>query len=385
MFQALEKNTKDFGIRFFDIPSGDQGVVHVVGPEQGLTWPGMTVACGDSHTSTHGAFGAIAFGVGTTQIRDILATQTIALSRPKVRRVAVTGTLGKGVTAKDVILYVIRKLGVNGGIGFAYEFAGDVFDRMTMEERLTVCNMAIEGGARMGYINPDQTTFDYIKGRPHAPKGADWDKAVAFWKSMATDTDAVFADEVRFNAADITPMVTWGITPAQSVGVGETLPSLDGLSAADRASYEEAYKYMDLKPGQPATQIPVQVVFIGSCTNGRISDLRAAAQIAKGRKVAKGVRTFVVPGSIRVKNLAEKEGLDKIFKEAGFDWREAGCSMCLAMNPDQLKGREISASTSNRNFVGRQGSPTGRTLLMSPVMAAAAALHGHVVDVREYL
>jgi len=385
MMQALEKNAQEFGVKLFDFASGDQGVVHVIGPELGLTWPGLTVACGDSHTATHGAFGAVAFGVGTTQIRDILATQTVALVRPKVRRIRVTGRLNSGVYAKDVILAIIRKLGVNGGIGYAYEFAGEVIERMTMEERLTVCNMAIEGGARVGYINPDKTTFDFVKDRRYAPKGGDWEKAVAFWESLRSDPDAVFADDVEIAGDAIEPMVTWGITPGQSVGVGEKLPGFEGLSSMERASYEEAYKYMGFTPGQPVQEVPVNVVFIGSCTNGRISDLREAARVVKGRKVAKGVRTFVVPGSQSVARQAEKEGLPKAFRAAGFDWREAGCSMCLAMNPDKLRGREICASSSNRNFIGRQGSPTGRTLLMSPAMAAAAAVTGRVTDVRELM
>jgi 3-isopropylmalate/(R)-2-methylmalate dehydratase large subunit len=385
MMVALEKNTKEFGVKLFDFASGQQGVVHVIGPELGLTWPGLTVACGDSHTSTHGAFGAIAFGVGTTQIRDILATQTLALSRPKVRRIRVTGKLSGGVYAKDVILAIIRKLGVNGGIGFAYEFAGEVIERMTMEERLTVCNMAIEGGARVGYINPDKTTYEFLKGREYAPKGADWDKATAFWDSMRSDKDAAYADDVEIDGASIEPTVAWGINPGQAVGVSENLPDPKDAANGNRASLEEAYNFLEFKPGSPVKSIPINVAFIGSCTNGRISDLREAAKVVKGRKVAAGVRTFVVPGSQSVARQAAKEGLPEVFRAAGFDWREAGCSMCLAMNPDQLKGREICASSSNRNFIGRQGSPTGRTLLMSPAMVAAAAVAGHVTDVREVL
>jgi 3-isopropylmalate/(R)-2-methylmalate dehydratase large subunit len=385
MMQALEKGTKEFGIKLFDFASGNQGVVHVIGPEVGLTQPGITVACGDSHTSTHGAFGAIAFGVGTTQIRDILATQSLAMSRPKVRRIRVTGKLAKGVYAKDVILAIIHKLGVNGGIGYAYEFAGPVIENMTMEERLTVCNMAIEGGARVGYINPDQTTFDYLKGRRYVPKGADFDKAVEYWKSMASDKDAVYADDVEIDGNKIEPYVTWGINPAQSVSITENLPKLDGVANGQRASLEEAYNFTSFEPGKPVTEIPINVAFIGSCTNGRISDLREAAKVAKGRKVAKGVKALVVPGSQDVARQAESEGLHEVFRAAGFQWRAAGCSMCLAMNPDKLKGREISASSSNRNFIGRQGSPTGRTLLMSPAMVAAAAIEGHVTDVRRML
>ncbi len=385
MMQALEKNTQEFGVRLFDFASGSQGIVHVIGPEMGLTQPGITVACGDSHTSTHGAFGAIAFGVGTTQIRDILATQTLALSRPKVRRIKVSGALRPGVYAKDVILAIIRKLGVNGGIGYAYEYAGEVVERMTMEERLTVCNMSIEGGARVGYINPDKTTFEYLRGRPYVPQGKDFDKAAAFWSSMASDKDAKFADEVSLDGARIEPHVAWGINPGQAVGVSEALPRPEEVQNGSRASVEEAYKFTSFSPGKPVRDIAIQVAFIGSCTNGRISDLREAARVAKGRKVAQGVRALVVPGSQKVLQEAEKEGLHEIFKAAGFEWRAAGCSMCLAMNPDKLQGREVCASSSNRNFIGRQGSPTGRTLLMSPAMVAAAAVTGRVTDVREML
>jgi len=383
MMQAIERNTKDFGVNFFDFASGRQGVVHIIGPELGLTQPGMTIACGDSHTATHGAFGSLAFGIGTSQVRDVLATQCLCMDPMKVRRVEVNGKLKPGVTAKDVSLYLINRLGVKGGIGFAYEYAGSVFDQMSMEGRMTVCNMAIEGGARAGYVNPDETTFAYLKGREHAPKAADWDQAVARWKGYASDKDAVYDEVVRFDAADIEPMVTWGVTPGQSVAVGDNLP--DPQAIADSGEKETAllaYRHMKLKPGQKAKSIQINVAFIGSCTNGRLSDLRAAAAVAKGRKVAPGVQAFVVPGSMLVRKAAMEEGLDKVFTEAGFEWREAGCSMCLAMNPDQLKGDQISASSSNRNFIGRQGSPTGRTLLMSPAMVAAAAIAGHVTDVR---
>jgi 3-isopropylmalate/(R)-2-methylmalate dehydratase large subunit len=385
MMQALEKNTREFGVTFFDRASGRQGIVHVIGPELGLTQPGLTVACGDSHTSSHGAFGAIAFGVGTTQIRDILATQTLALARPKVRRILVNGALKKGVYAKDVILAVIRKLGVNGGIGYAYEFAGPAIERMSMEERLTICNMAIEGGARVGYINPDKTTIDYLRGRPFAPQGADFDKAAEWWLSMASDDTAKFADEVVIDASSLDPQVAWGINPGQTVGVGENLPRPAETPQTQRASLEEAFRFTEFEPGSPVQKIPVNVAFIGSCTNGRISDLREAARIVKGRRVAAHVRTYVVPGSLQVQKQAEAEGLPAIFRAAGFDWREAGCSMCLAMNPDKLQAREICASSSNRNFIGRQGHPTGRTLLMSPAMVAASAVAGHVADVRDYL
>lgn len=385
MIQALEQNCQENGITFYNIGSGSQGIVHVIAPEQGLTQPGMTIACGDSHTSSHGAFGAIAFGIGTSQVRDVLASQTLALSKLKVRKIEVNGTLNPGVYAKDVILHIIRTLGVKGGVGYAYEYAGTTFEQMNMEERMTVCNMAIEGGARCGYVNPDQVTYDYLKGRDFAPKDADWDQAVAWWDSIKTDADAEYDDVVVFNAADIPPTVTWGITPGQGIGVNQLIPKPDELPEEDRFVAEEAYNYMDLFPGQPIKGTKVDVCFIGSCTNGRISDLREAAKIAQGRQVASGVKAFVVPGSERVKKEAEAEGLDKIFQAAGFEWREPGCSMCLAMNPDKLQGRQISASSSNRNFKGRQGSASGRTLLMSPAMVATAAIKGEVADVRELL
>ncbi|WNZ22745.1 3-isopropylmalate dehydratase large subunit [Leptolyngbya sp. NK1-12] len=385
MMQAIERNTKETGITFYGIGSGNQGVVHVIAPEQGLTQPGMTIACGDSHTSTHGAFGAIAFGIGTSQVRDVLASQTLALSKLKVRKIEVNGTLPSGVYAKDVILHIIRKLGVTGGVGYAYEYAGTTFEQMSMEERMTVCNMSIEGGARCGYVNPDQVTFDYLKGRDFAPKGADWDKAVEWWTSIRSDADAEYDDVVVFDASEIAPTVTWGITPGQGIAVNEPIPTPDSLAESDREIAEEAYRYMDLAPGTPIQGTKIDVCFIGSCTNGRISDLREAAKIAKGRHVAEGVKAFVVPGSERVKQQAEAEGLDRVFEAAGFEWREAGCSMCLAMNPDKLQGRQISASSSNRNFKGRQGSASGRTLLMSPAMVAAAAIQGAVTDVRELL
>lgn len=385
MMQALEQNCQKNGITFHNIGSGNQGIVHVIAPEQGLTQPGMTIACGDSHTSTHGAFGAIAFGIGTSQVRDVLASQTLALSKLKVRKIEVNGTLKPGVYAKDVILHIIRTLGVKGGVGYAYEYAGTTFEQMNMEERMTVCNMSIEGGARCGYINPDQVTYAYLKGRDFAPKGADWDKAVAWWDSIKSDADAEYDDVVVFDAADIPPTVTWGITPGQGIGVNQFVPSAEQLPEEDRQIAEEAYVYMDLTPGQPILGTKVDVCFIGSCTNGRISDLREAAKVAEGRHVAQGVKAFVVPGSERVKQQAEAEGLDKIFQAAGFEWREPGCSMCLAMNPDKLQGRQLSASSSNRNFKGRQGSASGRTLLMSPAMVAAAAVKGEVFDVRELL
>nr|WP_322091345.1 3-isopropylmalate dehydratase large subunit [Leptolyngbya sp. Cla-17] len=385
MMQSLEENCKENGITFYTVGSGNQGIVHVIAPEQGLTQPGMTIACGDSHTSTHGAFGAIAFGIGTSQVRDVLASQTLALAKLKVRRVEVNGALSPGVYAKDVILHIIRQLGVKGGVGYAYEFAGTTFEQMSMEERMTVCNMSIEGGARCGYINPDQVTFDYLQGRDATPKATDWDSAIAWWSSIASDRDADYDDVVVFDAAEISPTVTWGITPGQGIGVTEQVPTPDQMAESERAIAEEAYRYMDLQPGKSIQGTKVDVCFIGSCTNGRISDLREAARVAKGRHVALGVKAFVVPGSERVKAQAEAEGLHTIFESAGFEWREAGCSMCLAMNPDKLQGRELSASSSNRNFKGRQGSSSGRTLLMSPAMVVAAAVTGKVIDVRDLL
>jgi 3-isopropylmalate/(R)-2-methylmalate dehydratase large subunit len=359
--------------------------VHVIAPEQGLTQPGMTIACGDSHTSTHGAFGAISFGIGTSQVRDVLASQTLALAKLKVRRVVVNGNLQPGVYAKDVVLHIIRKLGVNGGVGYAYEFAGSTFDNMNMEERMTVCNMAIEGGARCGYVNPDATTYAYLKDRDFAPKGEQWEKAVVWWESLRSDVDAKYDDQVVFDTAEISPTVTWGITPGQGIGISEAIPTLDSIPDQEKETAKEAYQYMDLQPGQSLVGTKVDVCFVGSCTNGRISDLREAARVATGKHVASGVKAFIVPGSERVKQQAEAEGLDKIFTTAGFEWREAGCSMCLAMNPDKLVGQQISASSSNRNFKGRQGSASGRTLLMSPAMVVAAAINGKVTDVREML
>ena len=385
MMQALEKNCQENDITFYNVGSGSQGIVHVIAPEQGLTQPGMTIACGDSHTSTHGAFGAIAFGIGTSQVRDVLASQTLSLSKLKVRRVEVNGTLKPGVYAKDVILHIIRKLGVKGGVGYAYEFAGTTFEQMDMEERMTVCNMAIEGGARCGYVNPDQVTYEYLQGRDFAPKGEDWNRAIAWWNNIRSDADAIYDDVIVFDAESIAPTVTWGITPGQGIAVDESIPMQDSIAADERAIAEDAYHYMDLAPGQPIQGTKVDVCFVGSCTNGRISDLREAAKFAKGRHVANGVKAFIVPGSERVKQQAEAEGLHEIFLTAGFEWREAGCSMCLAMNPDKLQGRQLSASSSNRNFKGRQGSSSGRTLLMSPAMVVAAAVTGQVTDVRELI
>jgi 3-isopropylmalate/(R)-2-methylmalate dehydratase large subunit len=381
----LLRNVRDFRVPLFDLDSGRQGIVHVIGPELGLTQPGMTIACGDSHTSTHGAVGAIAFGIGTSQVRDVLATQCLAMAKPRLRQVRVEGTLGPGVHAKDVILAIIRRLGVNGGVGYAYEYAGAVIERMSMEERLTVCNMSIEGGARCGYVNPDAVTFDYLRGRPYAPEGPAFDRAVAWWRSLATDPGARFDDVVTLDGGAIAPVVTWGINPGQSVGVDERIPDPRELPEAERSAGHEALQFMDFRPGQPIADTRIDVAFVGSCTNGRLSDLRAAAAVARGRRVAPGVRALIVPGSQAVARAAEAEGLDAIFRAAGFEWRKAGCSMCLGMNEDRLQGREVCASSSNRNFKGRQGSPTGRTLLMSPAMVAAAAVTGTVTDVRAML
>ena len=385
MLSTLERNCSKYGIKLYGIGSGNQGVVHVMAPELGLTQPGMTVACGDSHTSTHGAFGSIAFGIGTSQVRDVLATQTLSISKLKVRRLWFHGLLSEGVYAKDLILHVIQKLGVKGGVGFAYEFAGPAIEALSMEERMTICNMAIEGGARCGYMNPDKKTFAYLQGRANSPKGTEWEKAIQWWKSLASNKDASYDDEIHFDANKIAPTVTWGITPGQGIAVNQCIPKPNSLETNERALAEEAYLYMDLKPGTPINEVSIDVCFIGSCTNGRLSDLKAAAQIAEGNQVAKGIKAFVVPGSEQVAKAAAAEGLDVLFREAGFEWREPGCSMCLAMNPDKLEGRQISASSSNRNFKGRQGSSSGRTLLMSPAMVAAAAINGKVTDVREMI
>ncbi len=383
MINELRKNCADTGVTFFDMNTGKQGIVHVVGPEQGITQPGTTIACGDSHTSTHGAFGAIAFGIGTTQIRDLLATQTMALTQLKVRKIEVNGDLRPGVYAKDVILHIIRQLGVNGGTGYAYEYAGEVFENFSMEERMTVCNMSIEGGARVGYINPDEKTFEYLKGRPYSPKGAEWEAAVENWKSFASDADCEYDDVVVINAADIAPTVTWGINPAQAITIVEKIPSVDSVDEADKAITAEALEYMKLEGGAPIAGTKVDVCFVGSCTNGRLSDFEEVAKYIKGHKVADGVKAIAVPGSQIVDAICKEKGIDAIYREAGFEWREAGCSMCLAMNPDKLIGDQLSASSSNRNFKGRQGSPAGRTVLMSPVMVAAAAVRGVISDSRE--
>ncbi len=385
MMSAIEKNCSEFGIQLLDRASGSQGIVHVIGPELGLTQPGMTIACGDSHTSTHGAFGSIAFGIGTSQVRDVLASQCLAIVKPKLRRVEVNGKLPPGVYAKDVILHIIRVLGVKGGVGYAYEFAGEVFDRMTMEERMTVCNMSIEGGARCGYVNPDQTTFDYLRGRRMAPQGVAFDRAVKWWQSMASEEGAAYDDVASMDGSSLSPVITWGINPGQAIGVDEKIPGVDDFADDERQTVEDAHAYMGWSAGDSIAGTKIDVAFIGSCTNGRISDLREAARVAKLGKVKANVTALVVPGSQDVERQAEAEGLPEIFREAGFEWRLPGCSMCLAMNPDKLVGDQICASSSNRNFKGRQGSPSGRTLLMSPAMVAAAAIEGVVSDVRDIL
>ena len=383
MIRELRKNCAEFGVTMFDTGSGKQGIVHMVGPEQGITQPGMTVACGDSHTSTHGAFGAIAFGIGTSQVRDVLATQTIAMSKPKVRRINVEGELGPGVYAKDVVLHIIRTLGVKGGIGYAYEYGGSVFDTMGMEERMTVCNMSIEGGARCGYVNPDQTTVDYIKDRPYAPKASEWREAEARWLALASDEGCHYDDIVDIRAEDVAPTVTWGINPGQAIAIGETIPTVEGAPEGEQANIAEALEHMKLTPGAPIAGTKIDVAFFGSCTNGRMSDFIEAAKYLKGHKVSPNVKAIAVPGSEIVKYQCEELGIDRVFREAGFEWRDAGCSMCLAMNPDKLVGDQLCASSSNRNFKGRQGSVTGRTVLMSPVMVMAAAVTGTVCDARE--
>ncbi len=385
MIETLEKNCLEHKIRFFNIGSGNQGIVHVVAPELGLTQPGMTIACGDSHTSTHGAFGAIAFGIGTSQVRDVLASQTISMNKLKVRQIWCNNKLSKGVYAKDLVLHIINELGVKAGVGFAYEFAGPAIDKLSMEERMTMCNMSIEGGARCGYINPDEKTFNYIKNKLCAPKNEHWDKALKWWKSLKSDENSIYDDVIKLDASKVEPTVTWGITPGQSISINQKIPLLDDLSPNDKLVAKEAYEYMSFKPGQLIKDTPVDVCFIGSCTNGRISDLRVAAKVLKDKKVSKNVKAFVVPGSEKVATEAKQEGIDKIFKDSGFQWREPGCSMCLAMNSDKLIGNQVSASSSNRNFKGRQGSATGRTLLMSPAMVAAAAINGKVSDVREFI
>ncbi|MFG1644164.1 3-isopropylmalate dehydratase large subunit [Amycolatopsis sp. NPDC049252] len=373
---TLRRNCKEFGVRLHPMGDAEQGIVHVIGPQLGLTQPGMTVVCGDSHTSTHGAFGSIAFGIGTSEVEHVMATQTLPLRPFKTMAITVDGELRPGVTAKDIILAVIAKIGTGGGQGYILEYRGKAIEALSMEARMTVCNMSIEAGARAGMIAPDETTFEYLKGRAHSPKGADWDAAVENWRQLRTDDGAEFDEEVHLDASALTPFVTWGTNPGQGLPLGAEVPDPEQIpDENDRVAAEKALSYMDLKPGTPLREISVDTVFLGSCTNGRIEDLRAAAEVLRGRKVADSVRMLVVPGSMRVRKAAEEEGLDTVFTDAGAEWRQAGCSMCLGMNPDQLKPGERSASTSNRNFEGRQGKG-GRTHLVSPLVAAATAVRG---------
>jgi 3-isopropylmalate/(R)-2-methylmalate dehydratase large subunit len=375
---TLRANCTDFGIRLHPMGDVDQGIVHVIGPQLGLTQPGMTIVCGDSHTSTHGAFGALAFGIGTSEVEHVLATQTLPLTPFKTMAVTINGHLRPGVTSKDVILAVIATIGTGGGQGYVLEYRGEAIEAMSMEARMTICNMSIEAGARAGMIAPDQTTVDYLKGRPHAPTGQQWDDAVAYWSSLATDPGATFDREVVLDAADIAPFVTWGTNPGQGLPLSASVPDPAEITdPSERAAAQRALEYMDLVPGTPLRDIAVDTVFLGSCTNGRIEDLRSAAQVLHGRRIADNVRLLVVPGSARVRLQAEAEGLDRVFSDAGAEWRGAGCSMCLGMNPDQLSPGERSASTSNRNFEGRQG-PGGRTHLVSPLVAAATAVTGRL-------
>ncbi|MDR1958849.1 MAG: 3-isopropylmalate dehydratase large subunit [Planctomycetaceae bacterium] len=385
--ETLRQNAKDFSFRLFDIHDPDQGVIHVVCPEQGYTKPGMTIVCGDSHTATHGAFGALAMGIGTSEVEHVFATQTLRQKKPKTFRITVNGKLASGVTAKDLILYIIGEITTQGGTGYCIEYDGPVIRALSMEERMTVCNMTIEAGARSGMVAPDETTFAYLKGRPNVPQGADWDKATAKWRKLTTDEGAVFDKELTFDATKIEPQVTWGTTPGQVTGISGRVPDPKDYSDFNQQkTLKAALDYMELKPGMPIQEIEIDHVFIGSCTNGRIEDFRAAAKvlqkaIAQGKRVRKSVTALAVPGSGPVKRLAESEGLDRIFIEAGFEWREPGCSMCLAMNPDRLNPGDRCAGTSNRNFEGRMGKGA-RTHLVSPAMAAAAAVTGHFVDVR---
>ena len=381
--EALANNSSEFGVEYFNESDVRQGIVHVVGPEQGFTLPGTTIVCGDSHTSTHGAFGALAHGIGTSEVEHVLATQTLIQKKAKNMLVRVDGQLPEGVTAKDIILAIIGEIGTAGGTGYVIEFAGEAIRSLSMEGRMTICNMTIEGGARAGLIAPDETTYEYFKDKPRAPKGADWDAALAYWKKLASDEGAHYDKTIVLDAANLPPIVSWGSSPEDVISVQGVVPNPDEIEDENkRASKWRALQYMGLEPGTKITDINIDRVFIGSCTNGRIEDFRAVAKVVEGKKVAEGVNAMIVPGSGLVKAMAEKEGLDKIFKEAGFEWREPGCSMCLAMNDDRLKPEERCASTSNRNFEGRQGFK-GRTHLVSPAMAAAAAINGHFVDVRE--
>ena len=373
---TLRKNCAEFGVRIHSLGDIDQGIVHVVGPQLGVTQPGMTIVCGDSHTSTHGAFGALAFGIGTSEVEHVLATQTLPLARPKTMAINVEGSLKEGTTAKDIILAVIAQIGTGGGQGYVLEYRGSAIRDLSMEARMTVCNMSIEAGARAGLFAPDEVTFEYLKGRPHAPQGADWEEAVQYWSTLVTDADAQFDKEITLKAEDVEPFVTWGTNPAQGVPLGATVPGPEDFTdPQDKVAAERALEYMGLTAGTPLRDIKIDTVFLGSCTNGRIEDLRAAAEIIEGKKISPTLRMLVVPGSARVRLQAEAEGLDKVFIEAGAEWRSAGCSMCLGMNPDQLAPGERSASTSNRNFEGRQGKG-GRTHLVSPLVAAATAIRG---------
>ncbi|PSP78310.1 3-isopropylmalate dehydratase large subunit [Halobacteriales archaeon QS_4_69_225] len=386
MLSALERNTAENGITFFGLDSDRQGITHVVAPELGLSRPGMTVACGDSHTATHGAFGSIGVGVGTSQIRDVLATGCIAADKQRVRRVEVEGELGAGVGAKDVVLKIIGELGVDGGVGHVYEYGGPVIEALGMEGRLAVCNMSIEGGARAGYVNPDETTYEYLRGREYAPEGEAFEERKVYWESLRSDDDAVYDDVVTVDVDGMDPLVTWGVDPGQVIEISEPVPAPDAFTdRTDREAAERAYDHMGVEPGESMLGYDVDVAFLGTCTNGRVSDFAAAARVLEGRTVADDVRALAVPGSETVRAECERRGLDETFIEAGFEWRRAGCSMCLAMNDDALEGEEVCASSSNRNFVGRQGSKDGRTVLMSPGMVAAAAVAGEVADVRKYL
>jgi len=384
MMAELEENVREAGIDFSDPTTGDQGIVHVIGPEQGLTQPGTTIVCGDSHTSTHGAFGALAFGIGTSQIRDVLATQTVAMEKKAVRRIEVTGDLAEGVTAKDVVLTVIRRLGTDGGVGYVYEYAGEAIESLGMEGRMSICNMSIEGGARAGYVNPDETTYEWLRETDEfAADPERFERMKEYWESIRSDSDAEYDDVVTIDGSAIEPVVTWGTTPGQGVGISEPIPEPESLPEEKRDTARRAQGHMRVEPGETMEGYDVDVAFLGSCTNARLPDLRAAASVVRGREVHGDVRALVVPGSQRVKAAAEAEGVDEVFREAGFEWREAGCSMCLGMNEDQLVGDEVCASSSNRNFVGRQGSKDGRTVLMNPKMVAAAAVTGEVTDVRD--
>ncbi|NOT04333.1 MAG: 3-isopropylmalate dehydratase large subunit [Anaerolineales bacterium] len=380
--KQMETNAAEFGITLHGMTSSHRGIVHVIGPELGRTQPGMTIVCGDSHTATHGAFGALAFGIGTSEVEHVLATQCLLQNKPKTYEVRVNGTLSKGVSAKDIILALIAKIGIGGGTGHVFEFTGEAIRGLTMEQRMTICNMSIEGGARAGMIAPDETTFEYLKGREFAPKGADWDKAVAYWKTLPSDEGATYDKSITIEASELEPMITYGTNPGMGMRITDRVPSAESFTEpSQKAAFEKALAYMGLEAGQSLLGKKVDVVFIGSCTNSRISDLRLAASVLKGNKVADGTRVMVVPGSQDVKKQAEQEGLDKVFKEAGAEWREAGCSMCIAMNGDQLQPGQYAVSTSNRNFEGRQGKG-GRTFLASPVTAAATAIYGVVTDPR---